>query len=115
MNVASCRLRLEEIIRFAGSEHLKKADERMNEAVYRAPEGVEPAHAEEAEHMEDTSASADPTSNSSTMGSSSTAAAWFFHGTETCETCAPVAYDNRCSAEVLPQEIRQQNCRRGLA
>ena len=33
--------------RVAGSERLRKADERMHEAVYQACEGVEPAHAEE--------------------------------------------------------------------
>ena len=55
------RLRFEELFRVAGSERLKRADERMNQAVYRASEAAEPAHAEEGENMEDTSASADRT------------------------------------------------------
>ena len=46
INKASCRSRFEEIFRVAGIVRLKKADERMSEAVYRASEGVEAAHAE---------------------------------------------------------------------
>ena len=54
---ASCRLRFEELFRSAGSDRLRRADERMNEAVFQASAVPEAAPAaEEEETMQDDSA-----------------------------------------------------------
>ena len=64
---ASCRLRFEELFRTAGSDRLRRADDRMNEAVFRASAVPEPANAEEEEEEEEIImqyASADASSSS---------------------------------------------------
>ena len=71
-HTAACRLRFEDIFKSINPERLRRADARMDEAVYRESGDVgEPAQAEEEEMKDDTASADAPTTNPASASTTS--------------------------------------------